>query len=113
MGKHRQLLLICIILSEILSIILIGNSNISSALATGTAMGTLSNKQISAGIQEILQGINLIVQGKTSIGLEQLSKGEQIIRASLTTTRATPNSGISNNNNRTTAASSVLSPPSN
>jgi hypothetical protein len=75
------------VLTGTLSIIIIGNLNTSSALAVsaGTGMGaTISNKQTSDGVQKVLQGVNLIMQGKTSAGLEQISKGEQVIRASLT-----------------------------
>src|SRR5690348_10718990 len=50
----------------------------------GTDMGAaITSKQTSDGLQKVLQGVNLIVQGRTSAGLDLISKGEQIIRANI------------------------------
>jgi hypothetical protein len=92
------------------SIVQLADFNINNqALALGATknMGSISPKE-NSGVQKILQGVDLILRGNTSAGLDQVSKEQDLIRAA---TLAGNNNSKSNGSASQTTNSSVSKVP--
>ena len=83
MPTNNVLAVIAIMLLGSLSIVQLAKLNTNNqVLALGAIknMGSISPNQ-TAGVQKILQGVDLILRGNTSAGLDQVSKGQDLVRA--------------------------------
>jgi hypothetical protein len=82
MLTNNVLTVIAIMLLGSLSIVQLAKLNTNNqVLAVGAIknMGSISPNQ-TAGVQKILQGVDLILRGNTSAGLDQVSKGQDLVR---------------------------------
>jgi hypothetical protein len=93
MVTKNVLAVIAVMLLGSLSIVQLAKLNTNNqVLALGAIknMGSISPNQ-TAGVQKILQGVDLILRGNTSAGLDQVSKGQDLVRAAAAESRASNN----------------------
>src|SRR5881227_4165284 len=93
MLTNNVLTVIAIMLLGSLSIVQLAKLNTNNqVLAVGAIknMGSISPNQ-TAGVQKILQGVDLILRGNTSAGLDQVSKGQELVRVAVAQSIASNN----------------------